>query len=203
MYSATTSSVTFPLLQQKYPRAHRCRPQNSFRNGANSRSILYAVFPFSRCTSRLIVTCGGIDTSRCTWSLLTCPLMISTSDAPQISRIRSRTRDPTAPDQDRLAILRHPDQVQVDLEHAMGPMPILNVVVAAISLTITSWLTSGRPRQFFVMWENSRCSILFHLLVPGGKWQTVIARPDLVGQPLQLHLPQPAAASRCCRRRRP
>src|SRR5208337_4078893 len=31
MYSATTSSVTLPLLQQKYPRAHRCRPQNCFR----------------------------------------------------------------------------------------------------------------------------------------------------------------------------
>ena len=76
MYSAITWSVTFPLLQQKYPRAHRCRPQNCFRNGANSCNILYAVFPFSRYTRRLIVTCGGIDTSRCTWSLLTCPLRI-------------------------------------------------------------------------------------------------------------------------------
>jgi Family of unknown function (DUF6308) len=27
------------------------------------------------------------------------------------------------------------------------------------------------------MWENSRCSILFHLDVPGGRWQTVICRP--------------------------
>ena len=27
------------------------------------------------------------------------------------------------------------------------------------------------------MWENSRCSILFHLEVPGGMWQTVMARP--------------------------
>ena len=27
------------------------------------------------------------------------------------------------------------------------------------------------------MCENSRCSILFHLLVPGGKWQTVTSRP--------------------------
>ena len=44
-------------------------------------------------------------------------------------------------------------------------------------LTTTSWLVSGRPRQFMVMWENSRCSILFHLEVPGGKWQTVIASP--------------------------
>jgi hypothetical protein len=56
MYSATTSSVTFPLLQQKYPRAHWGRPQNCFFSGANYCSILYAVLPFSRCTSRLIVT---------------------------------------------------------------------------------------------------------------------------------------------------
>ena len=26
----------------------------------------------------------------------------------------------------------------------------------------------GRPRQFCVMWQNIRCSILFHLDVPGG-----------------------------------
>lgn len=44
-------------------------------------------------------------------------------------------------------------------------------------LTTTSWLVSGRPRQFMVIWENSRCSILFHFEVPGGKWQTVIATP--------------------------
>ena len=51
------------------------------------------------------------------------------------------------------------------------------VVVAAISSTITSWETSGRPRQFIEMWLKSRCSILFHLEVPGGKWHTVTARP--------------------------
>jgi len=45
MYSATTSSVTLPLLQQKYPRAHRCRPQNCFRNGANSCNILFLLYP--------------------------------------------------------------------------------------------------------------------------------------------------------------
>jgi len=28
-----------------------------------------------------------------------------------------------------------------------------------------------------VMWQNSRCSILFHLEVPGAKWQTVISSP--------------------------
>jgi hypothetical protein len=35
------------------------------------------------------------------------------------------------------------------------------------------------PRQFIVMNEKRRCSILFHLLVPGGKWQTVIGNPSL------------------------
>src|SRR5882672_8619915 len=44
-------------------------------------------------------------------------------------------------------------------------------------LMTTSWLVSGRPRQFMVMWENSRCSTLFHFDVPGGKWQTVISSP--------------------------
>ena len=43
--------------------------------------------------------------------------------------------------------------------------------------TTTWWLVRGLPRQFIVMWENSRCSILFHLEVPGGKWQTVTASP--------------------------
>ena len=38
----------------------------------------------------------------------------------------------------------------------------------------------------WVMWQNMRCSILFHLLVPGGKWQTVQRQPELVGQVLQF-----------------
>ncbi len=42
---------------------------------------------------------------------------------------------------------------------------------------MTSWLVSGRPRQFIEMWQNSRCSILFHLEVPGGRWQTVMDSP--------------------------
>jgi hypothetical protein len=53
----------------------------------------------------------------------------------------------------------------------------VRVVVAAMVLTTTSWLVSGRPRQLKVMCENSRCSILFHLEVPGGKWQTVTTSP--------------------------
>ena len=51
------------------------------------------------------------------------------------------------------------------------------VVVAAMVSMMTWWLASGRARQVRVMWQNSRCSILFHLQVPGGKWQTVISSP--------------------------
>ena len=51
------------------------------------------------------------------------------------------------------------------------------VVVEAINATTTSWLTKARPRQFCVIWQKSRCSILFHLLVAGGKWQTLISKP--------------------------
>ena len=38
-----------------------------------------------------------------------------------------------------------------------------------INSTMAWRLTNGLPRQFWVMKENRRCSILFHLLVPGGK----------------------------------
>src|SRR5438128_5478568 len=46
--------------------------------------------------------------------------------------------------------------------------PVL-VVVFAMRFTITPELLNGRPRQLPVIWQNMRCSILFHLLVPGGK----------------------------------
>jgi len=52
----------------------------------------------------------------------------------------------------------------------------VRVVVAAIRLMIVWRETSGLPRQLMLMKLNRRCSILFHLLVPGGKWQTRIAR---------------------------
>jgi hypothetical protein len=38
----------------------------------------------------------------------------------------------------------------------------------AIELMMTSWLTSGRPRQFLAMKLHRRCSIWFHFEVPGG-----------------------------------
>src|SRR5216683_3555653 len=43
----------------------------------------------------------------------------------------------------------------------------VRAVVAAMVWTMTSWLVSGRPRQFIEIAEDSRCSILFHLEVPG------------------------------------
>jgi hypothetical protein len=43
----------------------------------------------------------------------------------------------------------------------------VEVVTAPMVLMMTSWLVSGRPRQARVIWENSRCSILFHFDVPG------------------------------------
>jgi hypothetical protein len=49
--------------------------------------------------------------------------------------------------------------------------------MAEIKFTMTSWLTKGLPRQFWLMKENKRCSILFHLLVPGGKWHTEMCKP--------------------------
>ena len=33
-------------------------------------------------------------------------------------------------------------------------------------------------RQFWLMKEKSRCSILFHLLVPGGRWLTTMSMPS-------------------------
>jgi hypothetical protein len=51
------------------------------------------------------------------------------------------------------------------------------VRVAAMS-SMMSWRVSrGCPRQLPVMKEKSRCSILFHLEVPGGKWQMINVRP--------------------------
>src|SRR5271170_5633659 len=37
--------------------------------------------------------------------------------------------------------------------------------------------TSGFPFQLMEIYENKRCSILFHLLVAGGRCATVTARP--------------------------
>src|SRR5262249_29801122 len=36
----------------------------------------------------------------------------------------------------------------------------------------------GWARQFWLMKEKRRCSILCHLLVPGGRWLTTMSRPS-------------------------
>jgi hypothetical protein len=53
MYFARTSSVTFPVVATKYPRAHRCRPQNSFRIIRNSCISRFDVLPLINCITRL------------------------------------------------------------------------------------------------------------------------------------------------------
>jgi hypothetical protein len=62
---------------------------------------------------------------------------------------------------------------QVELGVDLQPV----VVVAAIRLMLTSRVSTGVPRQLRLMTLNSRVRSLFHLLVPGGKWQTWIWRP--------------------------
>src|SRR5450759_3857024 len=58
---------------------------------------------------------------------------------------------------------------------------------------MTSRLVRGFPRQLTLMKLKRRCSILFHLLVPGGKWRTWMARPVLLGESLQLCFPEAEA----------
>src|SRR3954451_24460690 len=79
------------------------------------------------------------------------------------------------------------------------------VVVFAIKFTITSRLSKGFALQFLVMYENIRCSILFHLLVPGGKWHTCISMANSVANfcnsffhslLLELLLPPPSAVTK-------
>src|SRR3954452_25216876 len=63
-----------------------------------------------------------------------------------------------------------PLRIAPRVQHAVTQSTVspLVVVVAAIRSTTAAWLMSGRPRQFWVMWQNKQCSILFHFEVPGG-----------------------------------
>src|SRR6266481_576996 len=94
MYCFMISSVTLPLLRQKYPLAHKWPPQYCLRNFGNSPNSLYADFPLSFCTKLLIANCGGIDTIIWTWSFDTCPFITVTCSARQISLIKSLNRNP-------------------------------------------------------------------------------------------------------------
>jgi hypothetical protein len=62
-------------------------------------------------------------------------------------------------------------------------------------LTMTSWLVSGVPRQFIVIWENSRCSIWG---CPAGARREVAAgdlQAGLGGQRGQPGLPRAGAVA--------
>ena len=97
MYFMITSSVTFPLLATKNPRAQTCRPQHWVFKCLNSISNFRDVLPLIRCINWLGEMCGGTDANRCTWSLLTWPRMISTSNSAQICRDQRLTLTPTSP----------------------------------------------------------------------------------------------------------
>ena len=51
----------------------------------------------------------------------------------------------------------------------------------------------GLPRQFWLMKENCRCSVLFHLLVPARQVAHADLDAEFACELLQLHLPQPDA----------
>ena len=78
------------------------------------------------------------------------------------------------------------------------------VLVFPIKFTTTARLINGLPRQFSVIWQSIPCSILFHLLVPGGKWHTVSPSPISSASPCKatfhdldrlLLLPPPSAVT--------
>ena len=78
------------------------------------------------------------------------------------------------PVQDAFFQLLHPLVADVDpfrvgaaVEDGGALQALVMVVVAAMPATASSLVMSGRARQVRVMWQNSRCSILFHLDVPG------------------------------------
>ena len=72
-----------------------------------------------------------------------------------------------------------------------------SVVVLPIRSTTTSRLTRGRPRQLAVMWQNIRCSILFHLQVSGEDGRpgsSALTRRPASGVPVPQATPIPMDA---------
>src|SRR5687767_4432795 len=67
-------------------------------------------------------------------------------------------------------------RVEIAVEIAGEVRPV-SVFVALINWMMTWWLTSGLPRQFCEIKAKRRCSMRFHLLVPGGRWVTCTDRP--------------------------
>ena len=68
-----------------------------FLRAGNSRCSRRDDRPLMNCTSFDGASCGGAATSTCTWSGDTAPLIIVTSRATQICRIKSRARSAMSP----------------------------------------------------------------------------------------------------------
>lgn len=68
-------------------------------------------------------------------------------------------------------------------------------MVAAIRSMIVAWSVSGRPRQFCVMRQNKRCSILF----PFRRARRIVSDLDgeigFVRKLLEFNLPEPHACT--------
>ena len=96
-YSATNSSVKFPVLHAPYPIAQKCFPQYRFCNSGYSCCNSLEVRPFNRLMISLIDFDAGYSMCMWTWSLLTTPLRILMSSVSQIWMISSRHRFCTSP----------------------------------------------------------------------------------------------------------
>jgi hypothetical protein len=125
MYFAITSSVTLPELQQKYPRAHRCRPQNCFFKCGYSASRWCAVFPFSHLQQaadrhlrwdryeQMYVVLGHMPFHDLH---LVLPAYIPDQISHPLGHISS---------QGRPSIFRYPHQMQMDLENRMRAVSVI------------------------------------------------------------------------------
>ncbi len=61
--------------------------------------------------------------------------------------------------------------VRCELDTGLYPSGIVvsDAEIAALNI---------KRAEFHGEWEKRRCSILFHLLVPGGRWLTTMSRPS-------------------------
>src|SRR4030042_3754020 len=66
-----------PTVLTQYPRAQKCLPQYRFFNSGCLSNILMALLPFRNPTASETECFGGIQSTRCTWSICTFPSIIS------------------------------------------------------------------------------------------------------------------------------
>src|SRR5580693_3218038 len=124
IYLEITSSVTLPELQQKYPRAHRCRPQNCFFKCGYSAISWCAVFPFNHCSRRdrhlrwdryeeMYMVLGHMPFHDLD---LVLPAYIPDQISHSLGHVSNQCRS---------SIFRYPDQMQMDLENRMRAVSVV------------------------------------------------------------------------------